>query len=354
MDVLMESVQTINGVGPKKAACLKKMGLETLEDVLTFYPRDYERRGPIKKIADIVNGEKVALVVKFCSQPEVIRRATNLCIVKWKAKDNTGFVHCIWFNQPYLASAYNCNTEYFIYGKAEYRYGRIQIQNPIVEKYNPEKHDSELIIPIYPLTEGIGQKDMYKIIKQVITRVDGLLEDFIPAEIRKKFGLAHKDFAIYQIHIPLSQQALDIARRRLIFEEFFNLQIALSYIKGKYKQTKSEIIFNWDSKLLEDFENNLPFSLTKAQQRVKHEILQDFKKGTLMNRLVYGDVGSGKTIIAAIALYACVLSGFQGALMAPTEILAKQHWEFFNKLFNDMEIKVAFLAGSTREKEKNK
>ena len=352
MDILAESIQSLKGVGPKKAACLKRLGLETIEDILYFFPRDYERRGPIIKIKDIVSEQKVALKVKFSGRSGVVRRK-NVSIVRWRAKDDTGFVDCVWFNQPYRASAYDCDTEYYIFGKVEYRYGRMQIQNPIVEKYDPDEHDFESITPVYPLTKGITQRDMHKIVKQVLEKLDGLLEDPIPRELREKFGLAYKDFAIHQIHFPLSQQNLDMARRRLIFEEFFTLQIALTYIKGQYKQRKSGILFKWDEKLLEKFERSLPFSLTRAQQKVKNEIIRDFKKGTLMNRLVYGDVGSGKTIIAAIALYICVISGYQGALMAPTEILAKQHWESFEKLFSNLEVRIAFLAGSTKSREKS-
>lgn len=352
MDILAESIQNLKGIGPKKADCLKRLGLEYVEDILYFFPRDYEKRGPIIKIKDIFTKEKIALKAKFIGKPDVVKRK-NMWIVRWRAKDDTGFVDCIWFNQPYIASAYNCDTEYFVFGTAEYRYGRMQIQNPVVEKYDSDKHDSESIIPIYPLTKGITQKDMHKIVKQVLEKLDGLLDDPIPREVREKFGLAYKDFAIHQIHFPLSQQNLDMARRRLIFEEFFTLQIALSYIKGQYKQRKSGILFNWEEKLLEDFERSLPFSLTKAQEKVKNEIIGDLKNGTLMNRLVYGDVGSGKTIIAAIALYICVISGYQGALMAPTEILAKQHWESFKKLFSNLGVRIAFLASSTKSQEKS-
>lgn len=352
MDILTEPTHALKGIGPKKAACLKRMGLKCVEDIIYFFPRDYEKRGPIMKVKDIVNKEKIALKVKFSGESELVRRK-NICIVRWRAKDDTGFVDCIWFNQPYKASAYNCDTEYFIFGTAEYRYGRMQIQNPTVEKYDPDKHDLESITPVYPLTKGITQRDIHKIVKQVLDKLEGLLEDPIPREVREKFGLAYKDFAIHQIHFPLSRQNLDMARRRLIFEEFFTLQIALSYIKGQYKQKKSGVLFKWDEKLLESFEKSLPFSLTKAQEKVKNEIIGDFRKGTLMNRLVYGDVGSGKTIIAAIALYICVISGYQGALMAPTEILAKQHWESFKKLFSNLGVRIAFLVGSSKSSEKS-
>jgi len=252
MDILAESIQNLKGIGPKKADCLKRLGLEYVEDILYFFPRDYEKRGPIIKIKDIFTKEKIALKAKFIGKPDVVKRK-NMWIVRWRAKDDTGFVDCIWFNQPYIASAYNCDTEYFVFGTAEYRYGRMQIQNPVVEKYDSDKHDSESIIPIYPLTKGITQKDMHKIVKQVLEKLDGLLDDPIPREVREKFGLAYKDFAIHQIHFPISQQNLDMARRRLIFEEFFTLQIALSYIKGQYKQRKSGILFNWEEKLLEEF-----------------------------------------------------------------------------------------------------
>mgnify|MGYP000889351635 FL=1 len=352
MDLLDESVQTIKGIGPKKAKLLSRLGIYTLKDALYFFPRDYEKHGGVINIASIQKNQKVSLCVKFCGKPQVTRKRKNLSILKWRAKDNTGSVVCVWFNQPYRANQYKEDVAYYVYGKAVFSYGQIQIQNPQIEEYRPEVHDEGRLDPIYSLVEGLTQKDLRDLVKQTLKKVEGSIKDDLPKIIRHKFTLSEKGYALNNIHFPIDEKALEWSRRRLVFEELFYMQMALYAIRENFGAKKEGLIFEWDSKKLEKFIKNLAFSLTGAQKRVVKEILEDFKKGIPMNRLVYGDVGSGKTIVAAIALYVAFLAGYQGVMMAPTEILARQHYKTLKDLLEGLGIDICLLIGGMRNKEK--
>jgi len=352
MSILEQDVQFIKGVGPKKAARLNKLGIKTVEDVLQHFPRDYEVWRGIQKVANAVHGEDASFVVNFVGSANTQNPRKGLTITTWRAKDDTGYLWCVWFNQPYRSNMYSTDKQYFVRGKVEYRYGMVQLQNPIVEEYVPEKHDGSKILPIYPLTEGITQKDMRNLVAEVLKRVEGTLKDLFPADLRERFKLAEKNYAMHHIHLPQSLQALQDARRRLVFEEFFFMKLALQLIREKNQSDNRGLTFKWDESSFEEFVQNLPFPLTNAQKRVVGEILRDLKSGRVMNRLVQGDVGSGKTVVAALALYCAVLSGYQGAMMAPTEILAKQHYATLKKLFDGTGVKVECLVGGMKNVEK--
>lgn len=352
MDILKQDVQFIKGVGPKKAARLTKLGIRTVGDALQHFPRDYEIWHGIKKVVNAVNGEDASFVVTFVGNANTQKPRKGLTITTWRAKDDTGYIWCVWFNQPYRGNMYSADKLYFVRGRVEYWYGTVRLQNPIVEEYVPEKHDGSKILPIYSLTEGITQKDMRNLMAGILKRIEGSLDDPFPADLRKNFKLAEKNFAMYHIHFPQSLQALQQARHRLVFEELFFMKLALHLIRERNQSDSRGLIFEWDHSAFEEFVQRLPFPLTNAQRRVVGEVLQDLKSGKVMNRLVQGDVGSGKTVVAALALYCAVLSGYQGAMMAPTEILAKQHYETLRKLFDSTEVKVECLVGGMRNIER--
>ncbi len=352
MDLLDESVQTIKGIGPKKAKLLSRLGIYTLKDALYFFPRDYEKHGGVINVEAIQRGQKVSLCVEFYGKPQVVRKRKNLTILKWRAKDNTGSVVCIWFNQHYRANQYKEGVAYYVYGKAVFEYGQIQIQNPQVEEYRPEVHDQGRFDPIYPLVEGLTQKDLRGLIKQILKKLEGNIKDNLPNIIRHKFTLSEKGYAINNIHFPIDEKALEWSRRRLVFEELFFMQMALFAIRENFGAKKAGIVFKWDNNKLKRFISNLPFLLTTAQKRVIKEILQDLKRGIPMNRLVYGDVGSGKTIVAVIALYVAFLAGYQGVMMAPTEILARQHYKTLQSILEGLGIDICLLIGGMGNKEK--
>lgn len=353
MDIVKESVQTIKGIGPKKARLLGKVGVYTLQDAIDYFPRDYEIHPGVTDIVDIRKGEFVSLSVKFQGRPQVLRKHKNMSILRWTAKDDTGSIVCVWFNQPYRANQYKVGVPYYIYGKAEFSYGGIQIHNPLVKEYVREIHNQCQIIPVYSLVEGLTQKDFKNLIGQALNRTEKGIEDELPSIVRERFKLADKGYSLYNIHFPKHQQALEWSRRRLVFEELFSIQMALYAIKEKFGTDNQGLIFQWDNKKMDKFIKDLPFALTGAQKRVVGEILEDLRKETPMNRLVYGDVGSGKTIVAAIALYAAVMAGYQGVLMAPTEILARQHYETLKTLLEGCGIHISLLIGGMDNKTKD-
>ncbi len=352
MDLLAESVQTIKGIGPKKAKLLAQLGIYTLGDALYLFPRDYEKYGSVTSIASMQRNQKVSLCVKFQGKPQIIRKGKNKSILRWQAKDNTGTVVCVWFNQPYRANQYKEDISYYVYGKAVMGYGQIQIQNPQVEEYRPEIHNKERWDPIYPLVEGLTQSDLRNLIKETLKILEDNIIDDLPIIVRQKFALCEKKYAINNIHFPMHDKALEWSRRRLVFEELFFMQMALYAIKENLGASKKGLRFSWSNKELENFIKKLPFPLTGAQKRVTKEILDDLKKDVPMNRLVYGDVGSGKTVVAVIALYVAFLAGYQGVMMAPTEILARQHYKTLKELLDGLKINISLLIGGIGNKEK--
>lgn len=352
MESLKESVQYIKGIGPKRYALLNKLGIYTIEDALYFFPRDYEIWGNIESVSSLKHGSESSTVVEFRGPPKIIRKK-RLTIVKWDAFDDTGEIKCVWYNQPYRRNIYSSNKKYFVRGKIDKRYGETQIVMPTVEEYHPQKHDVPKIIPIYPLTKGLTQRDMQKMVYGALQKINNQLYDFLPATIRKEYGLAEKNFALYNIHFPKNETALEEARRRLVFEEFFFINMGLKLIKMETQMEEEGIKFSWTHDEIDDFIDSLPFKLTDAQFRVLDEIYADIKSGKNMNRLIQGDVGSGKTILAAIALYCAVQSGYQGAFMVPTEILAKQHFETFVQLFAKRDVTIKCITGSLSQSDKD-
>ncbi|MFU0801304.1 MAG: ATP-dependent DNA helicase RecG [Xylanivirga thermophila] len=352
MDGLEQDVRYVKGIGPKKSKLLNKLGIKTLQDALYYFPRDYDIWDDIKKASDIVNGEECSLVVNFKGRANNIRTRRGLVITNWIANDDTGNVVCVWYNQPYRASIYKNSIKYFIRGKVEIKYGKIYINMPVVEEYNKDKHDGSKILSIYALTQGITQKDLRNLVKESLNKTNGQIIDYIPCSIRKKYDLVEKNFALANIHFPQSEYAMEQARIRLVFEEFFNIRLALRIIREQNRQNIKGTKFKWDNRKIQYFIQGLSFELTIAQKRVLQEILQDISCDKPMNRLIQGDVGSGKTILAAIALYCAYLSGYQGVMMVPTEILAVQHFESFKELFHGKGITIECLVGSMKASEK--
>lgn len=352
MELFKDSVQTIKGIGPKKAKLLARLGIYTLEDALNHFPRDYEICPGVTYIDSLKDGEMVSLCVKFKGKPQVIRKSRNLSIVRWSAVDDTGSIVCTWFNQPYRANQYRADVLYYVYGKAVFGYGQIQVQNPKVEEYDKTIHDQCIINPIYSLTEGLTQRDLRNLLSSILKRIDGSVIDELPGLVRKRYALVEKSYALENIHFPKDQQALKWSRRRLVFEELFITQMALYAIRKNLRDNKKGFALKWDKKAEVDFIKSLPFTLTGAQQRAAKEILEDIKKDIPMNRLIYGDVGSGKTVVAAIALYAAFMGGYQGVLMAPTEILARQHYKSLTSLFKSTGIRIGLLVGGMSDRDK--
>ena len=341
--LLEENVQYLKGVGPTRVKHFQKLGINTVYDLLTHFPREYDDRNNIKKIQDFMAGENVVFLARISTRPQIRRKGRGFSLTYFYVSDDTGRIRVSIFNQAYLNDKLQLDKEFAFYGKVEQANGTFEIVNPVmveVEKIDKIKG----YYPIYPLTAGLKNGYIAKIISELLDKKYALPE-VLSTQLRKKYGLCEINYALEQIHRPTSLEAINEARKRLIFEELFMLQLALLTMRNQNFSEKKGIKFkdtNYD-----EFLKLLPFELTNAQTRVLDEIIKDMGQDKCMNRLVQGDVGSGKTIVAAIAMYIAVKNGYQTALMAPTTILATQHYDELKKYFTKFNMSVELLTGST-------
>lgn len=345
---MSKDIQYLKGVGEKRAAIFRKKGINTVEDLLYFFPRTHEDRTKIKQISDTETGETVCLSVTVFSPVRDTRIRRNMMISSMVVFDDSGTITVIWYNNKYVKDQFRTDEKYILYGKISERRGKKEIINPIFEKVDNQRFTGK-IVPLYPLTEGLTQKVVQSVMENAINEA-GRLEEYIPDHIRSKYNIAEINFAMHNIHFPDSFESYSISRRRFVFEELLILQLALFNRKRDDSQCKGAIFKNL--KAVREFTDTLPFPLTGAQKRTLNEICSDVHSGKMMNRLVQGDVGSGKTAVAAAAIYLAVKNGFQAAMMAPTEILATQHFETLEKYFKGMGIKIVLLTGSMKAKER--
>ncbi len=345
-DVLNQAITTLNGIGQKRAENFRTLGVFTLNDLLHFYPRTYEDRTNVKKIAEIKDGDTICIRARAVSplRENFVRKNMYLCSVK--VSDGTGFIEIVWFNNRYIKNMFDIKKEYIFYGKATYS-NRMQMHSPIFEEAENQQLTGR-IFPVYSQTSGLTQKNIGAAVVGAIRA--GEPEETLPAKVREKYKLCSLPYAIRNIHFPKDSEALSIAKRRLAFEELFIFQAALRFLREDRSSSVSVPLNN--TECVNDFIASLPYPLTKAQKRVIEEICNDIKKKTPMSRLVQGDVGCGKTMIAAAAMFVCANSGYTSAMMAPTEILATQHYETLTKLFKPFNIQVALITGSMTEKER--
>ena len=347
---LNKDVQYIKGVGPNRAVLLKKLGINTLNDLITYFPRGYEDRGKVKDIASLENGEEALISAFPVGRMNEIKIRKNMTLYKLIVRDETGTCLITWFNQSYLKNYFKQNTRYKFYGKVSRKTTAYEMNNPIYEEQTSNKNTGK-IIPIYPLTYKLSQNTIRKIIETGLNDVDGKLDEIMPSSILKKYDLLSYNDAINKIHFPTDFQDFKNARYTLAFEELFIMQTALLFLKNNYEVEKSGIVFDKDVHM-SDIIDRLPFKLTKAQLRVLEEIDKDMESDKPMNRLLQGDVGSGKTVVAVIAAYKAVRSGYQATIMAPTAILASQHLETFTEILNDTGIRCELLVSGISKKKK--
>ena len=348
---LNKPVQYIKGVGPNRVTLLNKLGIYTLEDLITFFPREYEDRGKPKQICELVDGEEALITAFPIGRMSEYRIRKNLTICKLLARDETGGIEIDWYNQTYLKNNFTTNKRYNFYGKVSIRGSKITMQSPVYELEGENKNTGK-IIPIYPLTYSLSQNAIKKIMENGIKEVYGNLEETLPKYLLDRYNLCDINTAIKQIHFPDNFEKFNMARKRLVFEELFSMQLALLKLKSEYDTSKLGIQFDKNVKM-SDIINKLPYNLTKAQIRVLEEIDNDMESIKPMNRLLQGDVGSGKTIVSIIAAYKCVKSGYQTVMMAPTAILASQHLETFNEVLKDTGIKCEILISGMKKKNKD-
>lgn len=349
---LSDSVLEINQIGEQRVKKLHNLGIFTVKNLIEHFPRDYDDRSEVRKISGLIANELNTFSAKITSSAENIR-IRNKIITRVSVSDDTGTVHIVWYNQPYLKNSLLKGEEYLFIGKLSAGYGKKEIQSPEFEKTkNGEFFSGGRIIPVYATTSGLSQKILRSLIHDTLEKTKNQLVDFIPTWVRKKYLLCDRNFAILNIHFPQNNEDFFIARKRLVFEELFLLQSALLLLKSTWKEGKKGVIFEQTASY-KQLEEKMPFLLTSAQKKVFEDILVDVTKGRVMNRLIQGDVGSGKTAVAMLAAFITIKNGYQAALMAPTEVLAKQHFESFSAMFAQFGIETALLSGSLKKKEKN-
>ena len=347
---LNKDVKYVKSVGPNRVKLLNKLDIYTLKDLITYYPRTYEDRSKPKNIYECVDGEEVLIEAIVINTISEIRRGKML-ISKLVVKDQTDICTITWFNQGYLKNIFHIGKKYKFYGKISKKNGRVEMTSPVFDQEHINKNTGK-IIPIYPLTYELKQNILRKIIENALEDVNEKIDETLPEFIVKQNNLLDLNQALKNIHLPKNFEIFYKARERLVFEELFVMQLALLKLKNNYQKDYNGIQFNKEVHM-SDVINILPFKLTKAQIRVLEEIDKDMESKKSMNRLLQGDVGSGKTVIAMIAGYKAVKSGYQVAIMAPTSVLATQHLDGFQEVLNQFGIRCELLVSNVTKKKKN-
>ena len=343
---LIDAFGRLPGIGPARARSLEKLGLATVEDLLRYFPRDYEDRRRFSTVAAAPVDTPVCLELLVAEPPHLSRIRKGLELVKARLVDDTGSVTATFFNQSYMKDALRTGETYVVYGRVEGPPGRRQMTNPVCERADRARFTGR-ILPIYPLTRGISNNLLAGLTLRCVEECAGQMEETLPAGLRREHALAAAEFACRNIHFPRDEEALELARRRLIFEELFCLACGMALLRTR--RTCAEGV-PFSTPPVEEFLALLPFSLTAAQRRAMEEVAVDTASGAPMNRLVQGDVGSGKTMVAAYGAWLAAKNGGQCALMAPTELLAEQHFRSLAPLLGRAGVRVGLLTGSVKGK----
>lgn len=342
------SVSNLGGIGNKRAELFAKLGINSIGDLLNFYPRSYEDWNLVEKIENLEYGTTVCIRATLATSVNDARISGGRIISKAMVFDDTGSLQIVFFNNRYISSMLKSGTEYLFYGKVTADSYGAQMVAPTFSAVQ----DATAIYPVYKQAAGLPSKNIAKAVKQALAMLPNTIKDPFPQQVREIFDLCDLRTALQNIHFPKDHEALERARKRLIIEELVVLNLGMRYLQES-NRGMSGVKINIDYS--NDFERLLPFEMTDAQKRAVSDCIKDMKqKHTPMNRLVQGDVGSGKTAVAASVCYTVVKNGFQAAFMAPTEILARQHYETFCKLFENTDVKVGLLTGSLKESEKKK
>ncbi|MCL2407440.1 MAG: ATP-dependent DNA helicase RecG [Defluviitaleaceae bacterium] len=349
----MADVTNIKGVGAARAEVLKRLGIETVKDLINHLPRKYHDRSIITPVCDVEPGY-FSIKAEIVDKPQVAIKH-KLTVVTVTARDDTGLMTLQWFNRDYLKTALKPG-KYTFSGEVTRFNGKLVMESPEYEAITGrELLGAARIVPIYPLTEGLSQKIMRKLLKDALDAfidTDSCSYEILPDDVRRRHGLLPRRDALLNIHFPVSNEMFEKARRTLVFTELFSLQYQLLNIRGVIKKMPGIKFQATDHTDYTDFYDTLPFKFTSAQARVLNELNTDFSSGFAANRLIQGDVGSGKTAVAMAAMYVAAKNGYQSAMMAPTETLARQHYKGTNKVLGRLGITIALLCGSMSAKEK--
>ncbi len=344
-----DDVRYIKGIGEKRAKSLQKLGVNDLGTLITNYPRRYDDRRKTYTISSAPLDEYVTITAMITEEARTSRLKNKLELTKIRACDDTGSIDISFFNQSYIKDKFLMGETFRFFGKVSKIGSKKSMTNPVFEAENIEGFVTGRIVPVYKLTAGLSQTLIMKAVSAGLDFCKDVFPDYLPNSVRENFALAQARYAYHNIHFPESDEALENARRRLIFEELFVFTCAIKLMGGQNKKTKGTKIPRHD---MSEFYKTLPFSPTNAQIRAVDEALSDLQSGFAMNRLIQGDVGSGKTLAATALIWSVVKSGFQAAFMVPTEILAEQHFKTISSFLSPFNINVVLLKGSMGVKAK--
>ena len=347
--LLHQSVQFLKGVGPKRSEIFGRIGIHTIHDMLHYFPRDYKDRTRIQKISEAKIGAEITIKGKILAIQNRMARNRKY-ILEAFVTDETGSIAATWFNQPFLMNKFHVGDNLFLHGKVgAYKY--LQLLSPEYEVIQDAETNIKEggIIPVYSLTEHISQTQFRKIMKESVHHFTDRIEELLPQEILVKNQLLPLDKAIREIHFPETFDALKRAKTRLVYDELLTLEMAMALRRSGIKE-ETGIAFKAGPNVDAHIRNLIPFALTNAQERVIREITTDMRSNKPMNRLLQGDVGSGKTVIAIYAILAAIANGYQAAFMAPTEILSEQHFQTIQKYLQHSHVRMQLLTGSTNSK----
>ena len=346
---LNTDVRYIKGIGEKKAQAFNKLGVFSLYDLISYFPRKYEDRSQYRPIALVSDGEQVCIRAIVADMPRLVRVRRGMELVKFRAVDESGSVDITYFNQNYVKDNISRGDCMVFFGKVEVNGSRRSMVNPVYEREGAEKGVTGRIVPVYRLCAGLNQRTVMQSVRQGLNLCGDELPDILPEEIREGCKLVQARYAFENIHFPADFEALELARRRLIFEELFVLACALGRMRGQRVNEGGILLPHAD---LEGFWRSLPFSPTNAQRRAAEQAVADMVSGRVMSRLIQGDVGSGKTLVAAALIWFTWKGGYASAFMAPTEILAEQHFATLSGLLGPLGLHVGKLTGAMSAKEK--
>ena len=347
-----QNITAVKGIGEKTAKLFQKIGVETVEELLHYYPRAYDEFKEPQPISELKEDTIAAVGGILAKTADVVRYGTRLQVTTAGLRDSGGTLALAWYNMPYLRGTLKAGERFIFRGRVVKKRGRLTMEQP--EIYRPEQYAKVVssMQPVYGQTKGLGNKTIAKAVTEALT-MRQMEREYLPAGLREKYGLAEINYALEHIHFPANREELMFSRKRLVFDEFFMFLMSVRLLKDKKEDKKSVYPFTFSGEMA-SVEERLPYALTGAQKKVIREVYADLSGGHIMTRLIQGDVGSGKTIVAILALLQAAANGYQGALMAPTEVLARQHYESMTELFASLGItyRLVLLTGSMTAKEK--
>ena len=346
-----QPVTSLKGIGEKTGKLFEKLGIRTVGELLEYYPRGYDAFDPPVPIGEL-KPDTTAAVEGMLKKDGDVRRFSRVAVTVTSVSDGTGTLQLTWYNMPFLRGTLKAGSRFVFRGRVVKKNGRMTMEQPEIYSLAAYESRAGSMQPIYGQTKGLGNKAISKAVAQTLEN-RGMEREYLPEDIRTRHELAEYNFALEHIHFPSSRQELLFARKRLVFDEFFLFILAVRRLKEKRQDQKSRYVLK-RCREVEDLKNSLPYSMTRAQEQVLEEVFSDMEGGMAMNRLIQGDVGSGKTIIAVLALLQAACNGCQGALMAPTEVLARQHYESITELFaaHGIQKVPVLITGSMTAKEK--